>query len=148
MPWSTTLLWLLVCGVLLVAVLVVLLIVRRQWIVAQGVCFDLCVNNESGHSAKGWMLGFAVYGSDELRWYRAFSIVPLPKYRFERGTVLINQRRDPEGTEQAALHVGDVIVETENNTTVRQFALAPETLTTLLSWLESSPPGRDVDKVV
>lgn len=148
MPSTTTLLMVLLVGVLLGFLMVSALIARRMWIIRQGVCFDLCVNTETEHSAKGWMLGFAVYGDREVRWYRAFSLIPLPKYRFTRGTVLIDNRRGPEGAEKVALHDGHVIVETTNETAVKQFALHPQALTTLLSWLESSPPGRDVDNVL
>ena len=102
MPLTTSLFWVFVVCVLLLICAMASLVARRAWIIRQGVCFDLCVNVETEHSAKGWMLGFAVYGSSELLWYRAFSLMP----------------RDPHD------------------------------LTTLLSWLESSPPGRDVDNVV
>lgn len=148
MPLTTSLLWVFVVSVLLLIVAVLLLIVRRTWIVRQGVSFDLCVNTETEHSAKGWMLGFAVYGNTELLWYRAFSLIPRPKYRFARGTVLIDNRRNPEGAEQVALHDDNVVVETRNETRVQQLALHPHDLTTLLSWLESSPPGLDVDNVL
>ncbi len=148
MTLMTSLLWVLVISVLLLIVTVALLLVRRMWIMRQGVCFDLCVNQETEHSAKGWMLGFAVYGSSELLWFRAFSLVPAPKFRFARGTVLIDNRREPEGAEHVALHDDHVIVETKNETSVRQLALHPIDLTTLLAWLESSPPGLDVDNVL
>ena len=147
MPLTTSLFWVFVVCVLLLICAMASLVARRAWIIRQGVCFDLCVNVETEHSAKGWMLGFAVYGSSELLWYRAFSLMPRPKYRFARGTVLIDNRRDPEGVERVALHDGHVIVETTTATGVRQFALDPHDLTTLLSWLESSPPGRAVDNV-
>ena len=148
MPLTTSLLWVLVVCVLLLVGTIASLVLRRAWIIRQGVCFDLCVNVETEHSAKGWMLGFAVYGSSELLWYRAFSLAPLPKYRFARGTVLIDNRRYPEGVERVALHDGHVVVETTSPTNVKQFALHPDDLTTLLSWLESSPPGLDVDNVL
>lgn len=136
-----------ICVLLLVALLVAI-VARRRWITRQGVTCELSVNTGTEHSAKGWMLGFAVYASAELRWFRTFSLSLRPRYVFVRGTVLIDRRRDPEGAESYALHDGHVIVETKNATPVKQLALDPDYLTALLAWLESSPPGLDVDKVL
>jgi len=133
-----------VLGVLLIGALVL----RRRWIARQGVTFELSVNHDVEHSAKGWMLGVAVYGDTEFDWYRTFSLSPRPRHRFVRGGVLIEGRREPEGAESYALHDGHVIVTTENSEGVHQFALSPHSLTGLLSWLESSPPGRGVNRVV
>lgn len=133
-----------VLGVLFVGALVV----RRRWISHQGVTFELSVNRGAEHSAKGWVLGVAVYREDVVDWYRTFSFSPKPRYSFERGRVLIEGRRDPLGTEAYALHDGHVIVTTENSAGVQQFALSANSLTGLLSWLESSPPGRGVNNVL
>lgn len=124
------------------------LIARRRWIARKGVSFELSVNHDDDHSAKGWILGVAVYGDSSIEWYRTFSLSPRPRHRFARGQVLIEGRRDPEGAESYALHDGHVIVTTENSAGVRQFALSPSSLTGLLSWLESSPPGRGINQVV
>ncbi len=133
-----------VLGVLLVAGLVA----RRRWISHQGVTFELSVNRGAEHSAKGWVLGVAVYREDEVDWFRTFSFSPRPRHRFQRGAVLIEGRRFPEGGEAYALHDGHLIVRTENAAGIQQFALSPNSLTGLLSWLESSPPGRGVNNVL
>lgn len=124
------------------------LVARRRWIARKGVTFELSVNHGAEHSAKGWMLGVAVYGDDAFDWYRTFSFSPRPRHRFGRGEVLIEGRREPVGAESYALHDGHLIVQTENAAGVRQFALSANSLTGLLSWLESSPPGRGVNKVL
>ncbi|MBC9226682.1 DUF2550 family protein [Aeromicrobium sp. 636] len=133
-----------VLGVLLVGAI----IARRRWIARKGVTFELSVNRGAEHSAAGWMLGVAVYGDDRIDWYRTFSFSPKPRYRFVRGQVLIEGRRDPEGAEEYALHDGHIVVCTENAEGIAQFALSPNSLTGLLSWLESSPPGRGVNNVL
>ncbi|MFS0886729.1 DUF2550 domain-containing protein [Aeromicrobium sp. 179-A 4D2 NHS] len=133
-----------ILGILLVGGLVA----RRRWIARKGVTFELSVNHGAEHSAKGWMLGVAVYGDTSIEWYRTFSFSPRPRHRFERGAVLIEGRRDPEGAEAYALHDGHVVVRVENVAGVRQLALTPNSLTGLLSWLESSPPGRGVNNVL
>ncbi len=124
------------------------LIFRRRWISKMGVTFELCINHGVEHSARGWMLGVAVYGDTELDWYRTFSLSLKPHHRFGRGEVLIDGRREPEGAEDYALHSGSIIVESTNSEGVSQFALSQDSLTGLLSWLESSPPGRGVNTVL
>jgi hypothetical protein len=133
-----------VLGVLLVGAIVA----RRRWIARQGVSFELSVNRSAEHSAAGWVLGVAVYGDADITWYRTFSFSPRPRHRFVRGQVLIEGRRFPEGAESYALHDGHIVVRTENADGIEQFALSPNSLTGLLSWLESSPPGRGVNNVL
>ena len=132
--------------VVLAVAIVVWLVVRRR-VLGSGGSFDLSTNShaDSGH---GWTLGFAVYRGEELYWYRTFSPSLRPRYRFARGSVLIEGRRTPHGSEAHAVHRGHVIVTTENHCGVRQMAMNPGALTGLLSWLESSPPGQRVNNVV
>lgn len=133
-----------VLGVLLVAWFVI----RRRMITqGAGGTFDMSTNRNV-ESGAGWTLGFAVYGDTELRWYRTFSLSPRPRYRFARGTVLIEGRRSPIGGEKHAVYLGHVIVDTKNQCGVRQLALSANALTGLLSWLESSPPGEKVNNVL
>lgn len=129
-------------------IVVIGLVLRRRWISRQGVAFDMSVNRGVEASAKGWLLGTAVYRESEIDWYRTFSVSPRPKFRFPRGEVLIEGRRDPVGAEIYALHDGHVVVSMEGRTPIRQLAMTPNSLTGLLSWLESSPPGRGVSTVV
>lgn len=143
--------WLVDSLVVIVALGIVLiagLALRRRWISRKGVVFELSVNHGAEHSAKGWMLGVAVYRDDVIEWYRTFSYSPRPRHRFHRGEVLIEGRRMPEGDEAYALHDGHVIVTAHHADGVRQFALSPSLLTGMLSWLESSPPGRGVNNVL
>lgn len=124
------------------------LVARRRWIARMGVTFELSVNRGAEHSATGWVLGVAVYRDDVIDWYRTFSFSARPRHRFVRGGVLIEGRRQPEGAEAYALHDGHIVVRTENAEGIEQFALSPNSLTGLLSWLESSPPGRGVNNVL
>ena len=124
------------------------LIARRRWIAHKGVTFELSVNHHDEHSAPGWILGVGVYGDDAIEWFRTFSFSPRARHRFERGAVVIEGRRHPEGAEAYALHDGHIVVRTENCDGVRQLALSANSLTGLLSWLESSPPGLGVNKVL
>lgn len=134
--------------VLLGVALLITLAVRRRWLTRRGGAFEMSVNRNEEASARGWILGIAVYGAGDVSWYRTFSLSLRPKYRFPRGDVHIEGRREPQGAEGYAIHDGHVVVRIENPTPVRQLALSPSALTGLLAWLESSPPGRGVNKVV
>lgn len=131
----------------LVLVLVGLL-VRRWFLARSGVTFEMSVNRSEAPGPSGWMLGLAVYGESELEWFRTFSLSFRPRYRFVRGDVLIDGRREPVGQEAHAIHAGHLIVDTQNAAGVKQFAMSPNALTGLLSWLESSPPGQRVNNVL
>lgn len=142
-------LWLIDSLALIIGVAVILLawFAARRRILASSGSFDLSTNRRADPGA-GWVLGFAVYGDTELRWYRTFSLTLKPAMRFTRGSVLIEGRRTPEGKEMYALHAGHVVVQSDNACGVQQFAMNPSALTGLLSWLESSPPGQRVNNVV
>ncbi|MGA8850627.1 MAG: DUF2550 domain-containing protein [Aeromicrobium sp.] len=129
--------------------LVVAWFVIRRRVITKGAAgtFDMSTNRNVD-PGTGWTLGFAVYGDVELRWYRTFSLSPRPRYRFARGTVLIEGRRAPIGSENHAIYLGHVIVDTKNQCGVRQMAMSANALTGLLSWLESSPPGGRVNNVL
>src|SRR4051794_35599047 len=132
----------------LLVLLVVGLLVRRRFLARSGGTFEMSINRSAEAQAKGWMLGLAVYRDTELEWFRTFSLSPRPTYRFTRGDVHIDGRREPVGHEVHAIHAGHLIVATDNAAGVRQFAMSANALTGLLSWLESSPPGQRVNNVL
>ena len=144
--------WWVIDSLLLVVVLAVLMLVgilvRRRLLARSGGAFDMSVNCSPEAQSKGWMHGLAVYGDTELAWFRTFSLSLRPRYRFTRGDVQIDGRREPVGREVYALHADHIIVATENASGVKQFAMSSHALTGLLSWLESSPPGRRVNNVL
>ncbi|WP_456696462.1 DUF2550 domain-containing protein [Aeromicrobium sp. P5_D10] len=143
--WVIDILAVLVVGVVL---LLVGLLVRRWLLTRSGVTFEMSVNPSEVPDAVGWMLGLAVYGENELAWFRTFSLSWRPRYRFIRGDVLIDGRREPVGHEVHAIHAGHLIVGTKNASGINQFAMSANALTGLLSWLESSPPGQRVNNVL
>ncbi len=144
-------LWLIDSLAFIVGGLILLLVwlVLRRRVITQGAggTFDMSINRNV-EPGPGWMVGFAVYRDAELRWYRSFSLSPRPRCRFARGTVLIEGRRAPIGRERHAVHLGHVIVDSKNDCDALQLAMSPTSLTGLLSWLESSPPGQRVNNVV
>lgn len=132
----------------LILLLMIGLLVRRRVLARSGGTFDMSVNRHAEGTSKGWILGLAVYRDTELEWFRTFSLSLRPRYRFTRGDVRIDGRREPVGYEIHAIHSGHLIVGTENALGVQQLAMSANALTGLLSWLESSPPGQRVNNVV
>jgi hypothetical protein len=128
--------------------LVGFLIVRRRIVAGRRGTFDLSVCRQAGPSTQGWVIGVGSYGPNSLDWYRTFSFAWWPRYRFFRGDLVVLERRDPVGSEAFALDDGDVIVNVEHLSGVRQLAMSPSALTGLLAWLESSPPGHKVNNVL
>lgn len=135
--------------ILLVAACLVGLLVARRRVVGRGRgTFDLSVNRQTEPAARGWVLGLASYRRDELYWYRTFSFAWWPRYRFNRKDLDVITRREPVGSEVYALDDGDVIVSVGHKSGVRQMAMSGSALTGLLAWLESKPPGQDVNNVL
>ena len=130
------------------ALLVLALVIRRRLVARRGGTFDISVNRRSDAGPKGWTLGVGAYRSNTLEWYRTFSFAWWPKYRFVRGEIAIDGRRDPEGPEVYSVHTGHVIVAVRHRSGVRQMAMSQNALTGLLAWLESSPPGHSVNNVL
>ena len=128
--------------------LVGMLAVRRRIVARRRQTFDLSVCRKAGPSTQGWVVGVGTYGPNSLDWYRTFSLAWWPRYRFFRGDLVVLERRDPVGSEAFALDVGDVIVNVEHLSGVRQLAMSPSALTGLLAWLESSPPGHRINNVL
>lgn len=124
------------------------LIVRRRAIAGKSGTFDLSVSRQAGPTTQGWVIGVGTYGANSLDWYRTFSLAWWPRYRFSRGDLVVLERRDPVGSEAFALDDGDVIVNVQHPSGVRQLAMSPSALTGLLAWLESSPPGHRINNVL
>ena len=139
-----------VVGVLLVLALLlpIGLILRRRWISRRGTAFELSVNTRSGASPRGWTLGLGRYQEDQLDWFRFFSLSWRPKRRFHRGDMEVVERRDPEGSEAYALYSGHIVAEFRTAQGPVQLAMSEPSLTALLAWLESAPPGRQSRRVV
>jgi hypothetical protein len=134
--------------VILAVLLVMALVMRRRLVGRQGGTFDLSINHRPDATPKGWTLGVAAYRGNTLAWYRTFSFAWWPRYRFVRGDIAVDGRRDPVGPEAFAVHAGHVIVTVQHRSGVRQMAMSPSALNGLLAWSQSSPPGQNVNNVL
>lgn len=134
--------------VVLVATGAVCVIIRRRTIAGRRGTFDLSVKQIADASATGWVLGVGSFRGDTLNWYRTFSLVWWPRYRFRRSEFEVIDRRAPAGTEVYVLEKGDVVIAVRHRSGVRQMAMSSSAATGLLAWLESKPPGQGVNNVL
>ncbi len=131
-------------------VLVVLLLLpvallggRRRWLARQGGLFECSARlAPDARRGSGWALGVARYSGDNLEWFRAFSLAFRPKLIFPRSQVRVGEQRDPDRAESALLYEDQRILRLNlADGDSWELALSAASLTGLLSWLESAPPG-------
>jgi hypothetical protein len=113
----------------------------RRWVLLRRGAIDLSLRTRPGVGGRGWVLGVARYVGDDLLWYRVFSVLPRPSRTLGRAALELVSRRVPDGPEAWAVQPGATILECRVAGTPVQLAMAGETLTGFLSWLEARPPG-------
>ena len=128
--------------VLLLLVPLLFLGVRRRWLSREGGLFDCSVRLSTTTPGTGWVLGVARYSGDNLEWFRAFSVSVRPRLIFRRSIVHAGLQREPDPIEAVVLYDDQRILRLEvNDGRSWEVAMAVASLTGLLSWLESAPPG-------
>lgn len=142
MEWMGVVEGVLLTAALLLAIPVVWLIARRRWLSRQGGTFECSVRLNATTPGTGWVLGVARYGADSLDWFTSFSLSLMPRKVFPRGDTKAGAQRGPTSVEAVVLFDNQRIVELISGSGERwELSMAPGSLTGLLSWLESSPPG-------
>ncbi|WP_432487588.1 DUF2550 domain-containing protein [Kineococcus sp. SYSU DK018] len=127
----------------LVALLgLVLVVVRRRRLSGRLGSFD-CSMRASG--SRRWALGVARYETDRLDWYRLFSLSPRPSCSFARGALDVTRRRDAEGHERLAVQPEAIVAECRHGGVEVELAMSTDAYTGFASWLESAPPGQNVN---
>ena len=126
-------------GMLLVAVLLVL--VLRQVLVARiPGAFECSLQRRGLLGGESWQHGMMRFGTDRLRWFRAFSLRPGPEVVIRRGEILeVTRRRLPsrvEGGQESYLLEFTLRGRGEIHAIVD---LVPGAA--LNSWLEAAPTG-------
>lgn len=128
--------------VVLLLVPVVFLSGRRRWLSRQGGLFDCSLRLSTSTPGTGWVLGVARYSGDNLEWFRAFSLSLRPRLIFPRSQSRAGVQREPDPIESVLLYDDQRIVRLElADGQSWELAMAVASLTGLLSWLESAPPG-------
>jgi hypothetical protein len=135
------------CLVLLavLAVPLVLLIVRRIWLVRGVGGFDCSAMLETPAPGGQWVSGIGRFRGEELWWYPDLGWSYIPKLRFPRDrTIALPSyplaQSDPTG-EFVDYRVVPLSRQIGGGTAVWDLAMAPPAVTALLSWLEAAPPG-------
>ncbi|GAA1923676.1 DUF2550 domain-containing protein [Streptomyces sp. NPDC054871] len=143
---------LLVCGLVLVALVLVGLFVfglRRRLIQRSGGTFDCSLRwnapEKGDTSGKGWGYGVARYNGDRIEWYRVFSYAPRPRRTLERSAIEVVDRRAPDGEEELALLSDAIVLGCLHRGVRLELAMGEDALTGFLAWLEAAPPGQRVN---
>lgn len=128
--------------VVLIALPVLWLIARRRWLAREGGLFDCSLRLTTTTPSTGWVLGVARYSGEDLEWFRSFSLSLRPRQVFPRGVTRAGAQRTPDAIESVLLYDEQRIIRLElDHGASWEVAMRPESLTGLLSWLESAPPG-------
>ena len=122
------------------ALLLLGLVVRRRWLSHGEATFDMSVRLGASEGARGWTLGVARYQDDSLEWFRVFSLALRPKRCFDRRRFEVLASREPNQAEAYALFAGHLVVQGRDSRRPVEVALDREALTALLAWLEAAPP--------
>ena len=131
---------------LLAAAALVALPLRRRWLAREGGLFECSVRLKTSTPGVGWVLGMARYNAEMLEWFRFFSYSSRPRASFRRDDVRVLNSRDPDAVEAVALYAGQRVVELEEqgpadvDGRAGELAMASDSLTGFLSWLEAAPP--------
>lgn len=120
-----------------------LLWLRRRWLMGAGGLFDCCLRLRTpSRRSSGWVIGVARYTAEYLEWFPVFSPSFRPRVRIHRPDAQIKGQREPDPSEMDALYEGSrILIVTSMWGDKWELAMSPASLTGLISWLESAPPG-------
>ncbi|GAA1872373.1 DUF2550 domain-containing protein [Brevibacterium marinum] len=127
--------------------LIVVVTIRRRSISKLSGAFDCSINvGEESSSRPRWRLGVAVFSVASLDWYPVFALTRRAAVRLPRADLDILVRRKPTSGEQYSVLPDAVVVDcsygkADGRPRSVSLAMDTESLSTMASWLESSPPG-------
>ena len=135
---------LLVGGCLFIIVLVLGAVFSRRRLIGLGKPLAVCALRE-GDDGR-WRFGLVRYRTTGLDWFTLAGISLRPARRWERSLLDFGAGQPLEsGEEPEILIPGAMRVDFRYRGTRFQIALGRASYTALRSWLESSPPGRNVN---
>lgn len=133
--------WVALALVIIALVPVLFLAGRRRWLSRAGGVFDCSLRLSTTTPGAGWVMGVARYSGDNLEWFRVFSPSLRPKVIFPRSSSHAGAQRDPDPIEAVTLADQRVLAMEFTDGHSWELAMSVASLTGLLSWLESAPPG-------
>ncbi|WOQ15512.1 DUF2550 domain-containing protein [Raineyella sp. W15-4] len=132
-------------ALVVLAIPVLLLLVRRIWLVRAVGAFDCSMILESATPGTRWVSGVCRFKGEELWWYPDFGLSFAPRLRFPRDRTIALPSRALDGTEPspefADYRVVPLSRKIGGGTAVWDLAMAPPAVMAVLSWLEAAPPG-------
>ena len=135
---------LLVGGCLLLAVLVLSAVFVRRRLIARGEPLTVCALREPGD--RRWRFGLARYGTTGLEWFTLAGFSLRPARAWERTLLDIGGGQPLEAGERPEILIPAAMrVDCCYREMRFEIALARAPYTALRSWLEASPPGRNVN---
>jgi len=135
---------LLVGGCLFIVVFMLGAVFIRRRVIARGKPLTVCALREPGNGR--WRFGLVRYGTTELEWFRLAGISLRPARRWERALLVFGTGRFLEVGDRPEILIGGAItVDCRYREARFEMALAQAPYTALRSWLEASPPGRNVN---
>lgn len=131
-------------GGCLFIVLVLGAVFSRRRLIARGKPLTVCALRAGGHDR--WRFGLVRYGTSGLEWFTLTGISLRPAKVWERTLLEFNAVRPLEpGEKPEVLIPGAMRVDCTYRDAQFELALAKAQYTAVRSWLEASPPGRNVN---
>jgi hypothetical protein len=128
-------------AVLILAVLVIVFVAGRRYLLARSGAIDMCWRDHLQSDGHGWYLGLGKFDGADLYLYRSFSMLPVPNRKLHRTELSLGARRRPIGAEEELLPSRAVITRCQVGDRVFELAMSSDAATGLLAWLESIPPS-------
>lgn len=134
----------LVVGCLFIVIVVLGPVFARRRLIARGKPLTVCALREPGDDK--WRFGLVRYGATGLEWFKLAGISLRPARRWERTLLEFGTSQHlPVGERPEILIGGALRVDCNYRGRRFELALARASYTALRSWLEASPPGRNVN---
>jgi hypothetical protein len=127
----------------IVAFLLGSVFVRRR-LIARGKPLTVCALRETRDGR--WRFGLVRYGTTGLDWFTLAGISLRPARRWERTLLEFGESGPLEAGERPEILIPDALrVDCSYRHERFEISLAQDPYTALRSWLEASPPGRNVN---
>jgi hypothetical protein len=124
---------------------------RRHLIRRAGATFDCAVRTvPAAHpgDASGWSFAVGRYQDLAVELFRVFSYSPRPRMSLARRGFDVVERREAAGEETRTLLPGWSVLEcVEGSGRPVELAMAGESMTAFLAWVEAAPPGWNTSRV-
>jgi hypothetical protein len=136
----------LVAGALFIIVFLLGAVFVRRRLIARGKPLTVCALREPGDT--GWRFGLVRYGATGLEWFKLTGISLRPSRRWDRSRLEFGTSEPLDAGERPEILIaGATRVDCRYRGERFELALAQAPYTALRSWLEASPPGRNVNVV-